>query len=227
MTVTMSRPKQTSNGSEPTEPGNLLSCRGIDVAYSEVQVLFGVDFEVEQGEIVALLGTNGAGKSTLLRAISGLVHPVAGNIVFDGRNITRLQAHETARLGIVHMPGGRSVFPTMTVADHFKAGTWLYGKADADVRGRTAGVLERFPQLAGRSSELAGNLSGGEQQMLGLGMAFIARPKLLVIDELSLGLAPTVVSLLLDLVRAIHDEGATIILVEQSVNVALTLADHA
>jgi ABC-type branched-subunit amino acid transport system ATPase component len=207
--------------------GKLLSCKGLDVGYAGVQVLFGVDFEVEPGEIVALLGTNGAGKSTLLRTISGLVHPMAGRIYFDGRIITRAEPHETARMGIVHVPGGRSVFPTMTVADHFKAGTWLYGKSDQEVRTRTRQVLERFPQLNRRLHELAGNLSGGEQQMLGLGLAFVAKPKLLVIDELSLGLAPAVVEMLLEAVRAIHADGATVILVEQSVNIALTLAQHA
>ena len=207
--------------------GKLLSCKGLDVGYGGVQVLFGVDFEVERGEIVALLGTNGAGKSTLLRTISGLVHPSAGRIVFDGRIVTRAEPHETARMGIVHVPGGRSVFPTMTVADHFKAGTWLYGKSDEEVKTRTRQVLERFPQLNRRLHELAGNLSGGEQQMLGLGLAFVAKPKLLVIDELSLGLAPAVVEMLLEAVRAIHADGATVILVEQSVNIALTLAQHA
>jgi len=212
---------------EDLRGGKLLSCKGLDVGYAGVQVLFGVDFEVERGEIVALLGTNGAGKSTLLRAISGLVHPMAGRIVFDGKMITRSEPHETARMGIVHVPGGRSVFPTMTVADHFKAGTWLYGRNDQEVRARTAQVLERFPQLKKRVHELAGNLSGGEQQMLGLGLAFVAKPKLLVIDELSLGLAPAVVEMLLDAVRAIHADGATVILVEQSVNIALTLAQHA
>ncbi len=210
-----------------SEPGPFLSCRALDVAYAGVQVLFGVDFEVEQGEIVALLGTNGAGKSTLLRAISGLVHPVSGDIVFDGRVITCAEPHQTARMGIVHVPGGRSVFPTMSVADHFTAASWLLDRRRTDLAARTAQVLERFPQLARRLCTLAGNLSGGEQQMLGLGMAFLAHPRLLVIDELSLGLAPSVVEMLLDMVRFIHDQGATIILVEQSVNVALTVADRA
>ena len=209
------------------EPGPLLSCRGIDVAYDCVQVLFGVDFEVERGEIVALLGTNGAGKSTLLRAISGLIHPIAGDIVFDGTVITRCEPHQTARLGIVHVPGGRSIFPTMTVCDHFKAADWLLPKNSSDTAARVEEVFERFPQLARRKTALAGNLSGGEQQMLGLGMAFLAQPKLLVIDELSLGLAPSVVELLLDMVRAIHAQGATVVLVEQSVNLALTIAHRA
>ena len=218
---------RSRNGTGEMDTGKLLTCRGLDVGYGGVQVLFGVDFEVEQGEIVALLGTNGAGKSTLLRTISGLVHPTAGRILFDGRDITQREPHETSHLGIVHMPGGRSVFPTMTAAEHFKAGTWLYGRGEADTKARTAQVLDRLPQLRRRMGELAGNLSGGEQQMLGLGLAFVAKPKLLVIDELSLGLAPAVVEMLLGMVRTIHDDGATVILVEQSVNVALTLAHKA
>ena len=204
-----------------------LSCRGLDVGYAGVQVLFGVDFEVEQGEIVALLGTNGAGKSTLLRAISGLVHPTAGDIVFDGTAITHLEPHQTARMGIVHVPGGRSVFPTMTVCDHFKAAGWLLDNKGVDLGARTDAVLERFPHLQRRLNTLAGNLSGGEQQMLGLGMAFLAKPRLLVIDELSLGLAPSIVEMLLDMVRAFHADGSTIVLVEQSVNLALTIAHRA
>ena len=206
----------------------LLSCRGVDVAYDKVQVLFGVDLDVHDGEIVALLGTNGAGKSTMLKAISGLVHPVAGRIEFDGRDITRCTPQETTAMGIVQVPGGKAVFPTLTVAEHFKAGCWLYAKQSSDeIAQRTDRVIDMFPRLKERWHQLAGDLSGGEQQQLALGMAFVARPKLLVIDELSLGLAPVIVERLLDAVRAIHAEGATVILVEQSVNVALTIATRA
>ena len=205
-----------------------LSCEGVEVAYDKVQVLFGVDLEVEQGEIVALLGTNGAGKSTLLKAISGLVTPMAGRIVFDGRDITKADAVQTSRLGIVQVPGGKAVFPTLTVAEHFRAGTWLLARMDsAQVDARIDGVLARFPRLKERWLQQAGNLSGGEQQQLALGMALVAEPRLLIIDELSLGLAPTVVTQLLEMVRAIHEQGCTIILVEQSVNVALTIASRA
>jgi len=206
----------------------LLSCRGVDVAYDKVQVLFGVDIDVAHGEIVALLGTNGAGKSTLLKAVSGLVTPKAGRITFDGIDITGAPPGRTTQLGIVQVPGGKAVFPTLTVAEHFKASCWLYARQDQrEVSERTARVLEMFPRVKERWNNLAGDLSGGEQQQLALGMAFVARPKLLVIDELSLGLAPVIVERLLDAVRAIHAEGATIILVEQSVNVALTLAHRA
>jgi branched-chain amino acid transport system ATP-binding protein len=208
--------------------GPLLSCRGVDVAYDKVQVLFGVDVDIHHGEIVALLGTNGAGKSTLLKAVSGLVTPVAGQIVFDGLDITGATPMRTTELGIVQVPGGKAVFPTLTVAEHFKAGQWLYARQDAsEVAERTEKVLQMFPRVKERWSNLAGDLSGGEQQQLAVGMAFVARPKLLVIDELSLGLAPIIVERLLDAVRAIHAEGATVVLVEQSVNVALTLATRA
>src|SRR4051794_12325620 len=208
--------------------GPLLTCRGVDVAYDKVQVLFGVDMEVAEGEIVALLGTNGAGKSTLLKAISGLVHPIAGRIEFDGRDITSASAQETTALGIVQVPGGKAVFPTLTVAEHFKAGCWLYAQlSTGEIEQRTRKVIGMFPRLQERWSQLAGDLSGGEQQQLALGMAFVAQPRLLVIDELSLGLAPVIVERLLDAVRAIHAEGATIVLVEQSVNVALTVATRA
>ncbi|MGA2519555.1 MAG: ATP-binding cassette domain-containing protein, partial [Acidimicrobiales bacterium] len=212
----------------PSDDAPLLVCRGVHVAYDKVRVLFGVDLEVRRGEIVALLGTNGAGKSTLLKAVSGLVDPVDGSIVFDGRDITHIDPVARAGLGIVQVPGGRAVFPTLTVAEHFKAAAWLFAKRDAaEVRARTARVLELFPRLAERWHQMAGNLSGGEQQQLGLGMAFVAKPRLLIIDELSLGLAPAVVEQLLDVVRAIHAEGCPVLLVEQSVNVALTIAHRA
>ena len=205
----------------------LLVCRGVDVRYGQVQVLFGVDFDVADGEIVALLGTNGAGKSTLLKAIAGLVDPSGGAIIFDGRDATHSSAQFSVGRGIVLMPGGKSVFPTLTVAENLRAAGWLArGNAD-DLLGQIDDVLERFPRLRERLDQPAGNLSGGEQQMLGLGMAFLAKPRLLMIDELSLGLAPTIVEQLLAIVRDIHASGTTIILVEQSVNVALTVATRA
>ncbi len=208
--------------------GPLLSCRGVDVAYDKVQVLFGVDLDVEQGEIVALLGTNGAGKSTLLKAVSGLVAPAAGTILFDGVDITKLDAVDSARRGIVQVPGGKAVFPTLTVAEHFTVGAWLFAKEDpAEIDARREVVLDMFPRLRERYDQLAGNMSGGEQQQLALGMAFVAKPKLLIIDELSLGLAPAIVGQLLEIVREIHRGGCTIVLVEQSINVALTIATKA
>jgi ABC-type branched-subunit amino acid transport system ATPase component/predicted MFS family arabinose efflux permease len=205
----------------------LLACLGLDVAYGQVQILFGVDLEVNQGEIVALLGTNGAGKSTLLRAISGLVDPVGGAIFCNGRDITHADANTTAGLGIVQVPGGRGVFPTLKVGENLRAAAWMF-RGDRDyVREATERVLDLFPILRDRWDTEAGSLSGGEQQMLSLGQAFLARPKVLLIDELSLGLAPAVVQSLLKIVQAIHDNGTTIVLVEQSVNLALQIADRA
>jgi ABC-type branched-subunit amino acid transport system ATPase component/ABC-type branched-subunit amino acid transport system permease subunit len=205
----------------------LLVVRDLEVAYGKTQVLFGVDFHVSRGEMVALLGTNGAGKSTLLSAVCGLVRPNAGTITFDGRPIGGAHPQDTVAAGVVLMPGGKGVFPTLTVAENLQLASWLFRDDPEQVRAATDQVLEYFPVLRDRWDQKAGNLSGGEQQMLTLGQAFIARPRLLLIDELSLGLAPIVVEQLLGIVRAIHANGTTVVLVEQSVNVAITLADRA
>ena len=204
----------------------ILVCEGIDVAYDSVQVLFGVDLEVRRGEILALLGTNGAGKSTLLKAVSGLLDPVAGRVLLNGVDVTKVDAVGMAKLRVVQVPGGRGVFPTLTVAEHFTAASWLL-REDPELDQRREEVLDRFPRLRERLDQMAGNLSGGEQQQLALGMAFLARPDLLIIDELSLGLAPTIVEQLLELVREINAGGTAVVLVEQSVNIALSIADRA
>jgi branched-chain amino acid transport system ATP-binding protein len=205
-----------------------LRCSNLDVGYGPVQVLFGVDFDVEQGEIVALLGTNGAGKSTLLKAISGLLKPMAGTVEFQGDDITGMAANRTAALGVLQMPGGKSVFPTLTVEENLRLASWLFRGEKERVQQELEKVLDLFPRLRERYSQMAGNLSGGEQQMMSLAGVFMNRPTVLMIDELSLGLAPTVVGELIDVVHHVHAEtGVTIIVVEQSVNVALTLAKRA
>jgi branched-chain amino acid transport system ATP-binding protein len=205
----------------------LLLVKSLDVHYDSVQVLFGVNFEVDEGEIVALLGTNGAGKSTLLKAIAGLVPATNGAVVFDGRDMTYAPPNEVAARGVVLFPGGQGVFPTLTVGEQLRLASWLHRHDKRRVRDAIDRVLELFPILAERFSEPAGNLSGGQQQMLALGMAFIERPRLLMIDELSLGLAPAIVEQLLPIVGDIGAQGTTIILVEQSVNLALTIAETA
>jgi branched-chain amino acid transport system ATP-binding protein len=205
----------------------MMIIRGLDAGYDQTQILFDVDFEVADGEIIALLGTNGAGKSTLLKAISGIIQPTSGVIVFDGRDITSSDAIQSAHLGIAQVPGGRGIFPSLTVAENLRAAGWMYRKDKAYLDEATNRVMDMFPILRKRADTPAGSLSGGEQQMLSLSQAFIAKPKLLMIDELSLGLAPTIVEQLLEIVRAIHDQGTTIILVEQSVNVALRIAKRA
>ena len=204
----------------------MLVCRGIDVHYGGVQVLFAVDFDVEEGEIIALLGTNGAGKSTLLRAISGIAQASGGAIVFDGRDITYMPPNEIVARGVVHMPGGRGVFPELTVRENLLLANWLTEDQE-EISIAMAEVLEIFPKLRGRLDVAAGQLSGGEQQHVALAQALLSKPKLLCIDELSLGLSPTAVAELLDVVRELHRRGITIVVVEQSINVALSIAQKA
>ncbi len=205
----------------------LLVCRGLDVSYDGAQVLFGLDLDVHEGELVALVGTNGAGKSTLLQAICGLHEANGGAVFLDGEDVTHRPTHMGAAQGVVFLPGGRAVFPSLTVAENLRAATWLVKEEDAALIARREELLDLFPVLRQRADELAGNLSGGEQQMLGVTQAFLMQPRLLMIDELSLGLAPAVVEQLLGVVRRINEQGATVLLVEQSVNVALTVADRA
>ena len=207
--------------------GVLLETSGLTVSYDGVQVLFGVDLEVREGEILALLGTNGAGKSTTLNAISGIVEPDGGNVFFKGEAITGEAPEHTVARGIVQVPGGRGVFPGLTVEDNLRMGGFLLRNRRAELAQRTDEVLELFPKLAERRTQLAGSLSGGERQMLTLAQSFLLKPELLLIDELSLGLAPAVVQDLLDAVRRMNAAGVTIVIVEQSVNVALTLAERA
>ncbi len=204
----------------------LLVARNVDVHYGDVQVLFDVDLDIQEGEILALLGTNGAGKSTVLRAMCGLTQASGGGIVFDGRDITRMPPNEIAARGIVQMPGGKGVFPTMTVRDNLLLGMWLLDDPGERAE-RLTEVFEIFPDLRERADVDAGNLSGGQQQQLSLAQAFLSKPKLLLIDELSLGLAPAVVGQLIEIVREINRRGVTVVVVEQSVNVALTIADRA
>ncbi|MFP5321874.1 MAG: MFS transporter [Acidimicrobiia bacterium] len=203
----------------------LLLVRDVQVAYGNVQVLFGVDLEVDEGEVVALLGTNGAGKSTLLNAISGVTEADRGAIIFDGRDITHAPPNEIAAMGIAQVPGGKGVFPSLTVAENLELAAWLHRKGDGDAA--IERVHELFPVLRTRSADPAGDLSGGQQQMLALGMVFLSKPRLLMIDELSLGLAPVVVGQLLPVIEELRSQGTTVVLVEQSVNVALEVADRA
>jgi ABC-type branched-subunit amino acid transport system ATPase component len=204
----------------------LLAVRALEVGYDGVTVLPGIDISIGEGEIVALLGTNGAGKSTLLRAVGGVLEADHGAIVFDGRDITHLPPDEIARMGIAQVPGGAGIFPNLRVEDNLRAAAWQgrrRGENDADM---IEAAFAAFPTLAGRRAERAGNLSGGQQQMLALAMATITRPKLFLIDELSLGLSPIVVEQLLGAVEAMRQAGTAILLVEQSMNVAVAVADR-
>jgi ABC-type branched-subunit amino acid transport system ATPase component/predicted MFS family arabinose efflux permease len=199
----------------------------IDFSYGQVQVLFGVAFEVAPGETLALLGTNGAGKSTILRVISGLGTPGRGVIRLDGRNITYTSPEVRSGLGIHQLPGGQGTFPTMSIYDNLVMGAYQYRRDSADVEARIERVFTLFPELGRRPKTMAGQLSGGQQQMLALARTLLHDPRLLIIDELSLGLAPTVVAELLETVERLREDGMTMIIVEQSLNVALAIADRA
>ena len=205
----------------------MLACRRLDFSYGQVQVLFDVDFTVDEGEMVALLGTNGAGKSTLLRVISGLGLPSRGSIHYCGSDITFLDAERRVGLGITQVPGGRAVFGPMSVVENLRVFGFSHGRDRTAVEQGIDAALDAFPRLAERRDALASTLSGGEQQMLGLGKAFMLQPRILLIDELSLGLAPRIVAELLEMVRRINAAGTAIVLVEQSVNIALSVVEHA
>ena len=208
-----------------TDP--LLQVSDIDFAYGKLQVLFGVSLHVDRGEAVALLGTNGAGKSTLLRVIAGLETPAAGRVVLDGDEIGGQPAERLAARGLVLVPGGRAVFTDMTVDENLQMQALTTRKRRGWVRERREVVLSTFPRLAERLGQHAGNLSGGEQQQLALAKALLQDPKILCIDELSLGLAPIIVAELLEIVRRIHASGVTVLLVEQSLNIAAQLCTRA
>ena len=204
-----------------------LQLNNIDFSYGPVQVLFDVAFEVKKGETLALLGTNGAGKSTILRVISGLGIPERGVVRLGGRTVTYTSPQLRSRLGIQQLPGGKGVFPDMTVRQNLVMGAYIHRRDSVDVERRIASVLELFPDLERRQGQRANSMSGGQQQMLALARVLLHEPEILLIDELSLGLAPTVVQDLLELIERLQERGQTIILVEQSLNVALSIADRA
>ena len=199
----------------------------VDFSYGSLQVLFDVSLHVRAGEVLGLLGTNGAGKSTVLRVLSGLAPPDRGRVLLDGDDVTGTPAERMAGLGVVQVPGGRAVFPDLTVLDNLDVGAYLLRNDRAARRDRTAEVLDLFPRLRERATSTAGSMSGGEQQQLAIAKAMLLRPRVLCIDELSLGLAPIVVEGLLGAVREIHDRGTTLVIVEQSLNVAASLCERA
>jgi branched-chain amino acid transport system ATP-binding protein len=205
----------------------IVSCENIDASYGQIQVLFGVHLQVQDGEMLALLGTNGAGKSTVLRVVAGLMHPGRGRVVFDGEDITDLDPVARVKRGLVTVPGGRGVFGSLTVAENLRLAGWLAKDDPEFIRQARAKIFELFPALERRLTTKASDLSGGEQQMLTLAQALLCRPRLLLIDELSLGLAPTVVATLIDVVRQINADGTSVVVVEQSVNVATGIATRA
>jgi|SRR5215472_10377970 len=203
----------------------LLELDSVDAFYGRIQALRGMTIHVDKGEVVALIGSNGAGKTTTLRTISGLMHPNAGTIRFDGREITRTSPSRIVELGICQSPEGRRLFPRMTVVDNLRMGAYTRndGKGILDDMNR---VFQLFPRLQERRTQIAGTLSGGEQQMLAMGRSLMARPKVLMLDEPSLGLAPILVETIFSIVREINSQGTTVLLVEQNANKALEVANR-
>lgn len=204
----------------------MLKVDQIDVFYGNIHALKGVSLDVQQGEIVTLIGANGAGKSTLLKALSGLLKPKAGKIEYLGQSLTEKQAQAIVREGISHVPEGRRVFANMSVKENLELGAFLR-KDKAGINEDLEMVYQRFPRLYERRSQLSGTLSGGEQQMLAMGRALMARPKLLLLDEPSMGLAPLLVKTIFQIIEEINREGMTVLLVEQNANMALSIAHRA
>lgn len=203
----------------------MLDIRALHAGYGQMKVLHGVDLDVGAGEIVALLGSNGAGKSTLNNNVSGLYRPTAGEILFEGANITGMNSESVVDLGIIQVPEGRRIFPNMSVKENLELGSYRRGR---ERRGENlARVVETFPKLKERFEQLAGTLSGGEQQMLAIGRAMMAEPRLLILDEPSLGLSPLLVEEMFGLIQKLNGEGLSIFLVEQNVMQSLEIADRA
>lgn len=202
-----------------------LEIRDLCVSYGGIRALKGISLSVEEGQIVTLIGANGAGKSTTLRAISGLEKAQSGSITYGGEELTSLPAKEIVRRGIIHVPEGRRVFPDMTVAENLKIGAFLR-RDNAGISKDIDYVYSLFPRLKERSWQPAGTLSGGEQQMLAVGRALMSRPKVLMMDEPSLGLAPLIVRDIFSIIRRVNEDGITVLLIEQNANAALRIADY-
>jgi branched-chain amino acid transport system ATP-binding protein len=202
----------------------MLEVEDLRVAYGKIEAVKGISFTVDQGQVVTLIGTNGAGKTTTLRTVSGLLPPIGGEIRFEGKRIDDRPAHEIVSLGLAHSPEGRRIFPRMSIEENLLLGAFL--RRDADIQADIDRAYELFPVLGERRAQAAGTLSGGEQQMLAMGRALMSRPKLLMLDEPSMGLSPIMMQKIMSTVRELKDQGTTVLLVEQNAQAALSLADH-
>ena len=204
---------------------NLLKVENLHVYYGAIHAIKGISFEVNEGEIVTLIGANGAGKSTTLNTVAGLLRPRSGSITFDGKNMLTVPASKTVSLGMALCPEGRRIFQQMTVRENLEMGG--YTRPAAEIEPSIEDVFQRFPRLKEREKQVAGTLSGGEQQMLAMGRALMSKPKLLMLDEPSMGLAPILVEQIFDIIKELHSAGTTILLVEQNAQMALSVADRA
>ena len=203
----------------------LLCVENLETYYGKIAALKGISFEVREGQIVTLLGSNGAGKSTALKTISGLISPAVGRVVFCGEDITKMPAHEIVKRGLVHLPEGRHIFKDLTVLENLELGSYTL-KDNNERKRRIDWVFDRFPILQSRMKQLGGTLSGGEQQMLAIGRGLMAAPKLLLMDEPSMGIAPLIVKDITEIIRKLNEDGTTILLIEQNAKMALSLADY-
>ena len=204
----------------------LLEVKNIQVYYGMIKALKGISFEVEQGEVIALIGANGAGKTTTLHTITGLLHAKEGQIIYQGQDITHVPAHRIVSMGMAHVPEGRRVFSNMTVLQNLRMGAFTR-KDKAEIEETLAAVYRRFPRLEERKNQIAGTLSGGEQQMLAMARALMAKPKIMLMDEPSMGLSPLLVKEIFRIIQDINKQGTTVLLVEQNAKMALAIADRA
>ena len=204
----------------------MLEVENLEVYYGVIRAIKGISFEVNAGEVIALIGANGAGKTTTLHTITGLIQPKSGKIIFDGKDITKIPAHKIVSMGMAHVPEGRRIFQQLTVLENLKLGAYTR-KDKAEISKTLKMVYERFPRLEERKGQIAGTLSGGEQQMLAMGRALMSNPRIILMDEPSMGLSPLLVSEIFDIIKVISEGGTTVLLVEQNAQKALSIADRA
>lgn len=204
----------------------MLEVKNLDVYHGVIQAIKGISFEVNEGEVIALIGANGAGKTTTLHTVSGLLTPKSGQVIFEGEDITKVPAHRIVSMGMAHVPEGRRVFAQLSVYENLKMGAYTR-KDRQEIEESLRSVYKRFPRLEERKNQLAGTLSGGEQQMLAMGRALMSKPKLLLLDEPSMGLSPIFVNEIFDIIRSVSESGMTVLLVEQNAKKALSIADRA
>ena len=204
----------------------MLEVRDLQVYYGMIHAIKGISFDVNQGEVIALIGANGAGKTTTLHTITGLLAPKSGSVLFEGKDITKVPAHKIVSMGMAHVPEGRRVFAELSVYENLKMGAYTR-KDKKEIEESIANVYKRFPRLEERKNQMAGTLSGGEQQMLAMGRALMSKPKIILMDEPSMGLSPIFVNEIFDIIRAVSESGTTVLLVEQNAKKALSISDRA
>ena len=204
----------------------MLEVKDLEVYYGVIQAIKGISFHVDKGEVIALIGANGAGKTTTLHTVTGLISPKNGHVLFEGKDITKVPAHKIVSMGMAHVPEGRRVFAELSVYENLKMGAYTR-KDKNEIEESLKNVYKRFPRLEERKNQMAGTLSGGEQQMLAMGRALMSRPKIILMDEPSMGLSPIMVNEIFDIIRSVSESGTTVLLVEQNAKKALSIADRA